>query len=106
MLTETVGSTCLAAQNSAEPWRADLSSDRLDTENTAEFSFPVLLLSEGKSDASFLMHLCEVRQLAHVHFGFPTPDMGGHGQSAFGKYLGRITTRAGFDLLKAILILY
>ena len=94
------------ARSSKGPWRADLNLDKYDTENAAELVHPVLLLSEGKSDASFLTHLIGQRDVAALHIGFPTDITGGFGKTGFGKFLASLPARTGFENLKSILLLY
>ena len=83
-----------------------MSSDKYDIENGSELVYAVLLLAEGKADVSFLMQLMTNREIAGLHFGFPTDTTGGFGITGLGKYLGNLPAKTGFDKLKAILVLY
>lgn len=83
-----------------------MSLDKYDTENASALIHPVLLLSEGKSDTSFLQHLAEQRGIVSLHYGFPTDVTGGFGKTGFGRFLAGLPARTGFSNLKAILVLY
>jgi hypothetical protein len=87
-------------------WRAGLNSDRYDEENQRELVHPVLLLAEGKSDASFLMRLFAERGVGELHFGFPTDATGGPGISGLGRHLSSLPVRPGFRRLRAALVFY
>ena len=86
-------------------WRAALNLDKWDAENTSELVYPVLLLTEGKSDASFLTKLCDQREVGGVHFGFPTRAHG-FGQPGFPRYLSDLPIRTGFQSLCAVVMVY
>jgi hypothetical protein len=87
-------------------WRADLNFDKFDTENERELQFPVLLVGEGKADASFLMKLMERRGVPNLHYGFPTARTGGFGWTGLGTFLTALQPRAGFREIRAVAIFY
>jgi hypothetical protein len=83
-----------------------LSLDKYDAENQRELVHPVLIIGEGKADASFLSHLFEARQLGSLHFGFPSNVTGGFGAGAIGRYLASLPTRAGFNSLRIVIVVF
>ena len=83
-----------------------MSLDKLDAENQRELEFLILLVGEGKADASFLMKLMDRRGIANLHFGFPTSETGGYGWTGLGKYLSSLQPRTGFDVLRAVMVFY
>ena len=88
-------------------WRAGLSSDKLDTENTRELEFSTLLVCEGKADISFLMKLALRRGIGNLHFGFPTTDNAeAYGWTGLRKYFLGLPARPGFHALRTVAVIY
>ncbi len=81
--------------------------DKLDEENVAKLSKPVLVLCEGKRDAAFVRKLADHFRLAAIQVGFPVPDQtsDAYGKGGFQGYLLGLGARAGFAELRHLVIL-
>ena len=59
-----------------------------------------LVVGEGKGDAAFVRHLCEIRGIDATNFQIE--QAGGSGN--FEKYIGGLRVRANFDRVKGLLV--
>jgi hypothetical protein len=72
--------------------------DRFDSANEGPIMEPVLILGEGKRDASFLAHLMEERRLGGFQVGFAA------GKDNLPEYLSSLRPRIGFDQSRHLIV--
>lgn len=80
--------------------------DSLDRENQGPINQQILILCEGKGDASFFRELTRHRNLSGFQIGFPDEQTSGaYGIDGFSRYLESLRVRNGFySPLRAIII--